>query len=75
MAFVHGHPELTSRPVAEFSADFHLGRQGNDGDPDLFPDARLEGFMDVSWVTCGERTEDNEDLSRGVSGEMAVWLV
>ena len=75
MAFVHGHPELASRPVGELSADLHLGRQCNDGDPDLVPDARLEGFVDVAWVTSGERTEDYEDLSGGVRGEMAVCFV
>ena len=75
MTFVHGHPELTSGPITELSADFHLCRQGNDGDPDLVTDAGLEGFMDVAWVTGGERTKDDEDLSGGVRGEMAACLV
>ena len=75
MTFVHGHPELASRPVGELSADLHLGRQCNDGDADLVPDTGLEGFVDVPRVTGGERTKDDEDLSGGVRGEVAVCLV
>jgi hypothetical protein len=64
MTFVHRYPELTPRLVAEFSADFHLGRQSDDGDSDLISDAGLEGFVDIAWVTGRERTKDDEDLSR-----------
>ena len=75
MAFVHRHPELTSRPVTELSANFHLCRQGNDRDPDFVSDAGLEGFMDVAWVAGSERTKYDEDLSRGVGGEVTARLV
>lgn len=51
MTLVHRHPELTSRLFAEFSADFHLRREGNDRDPDSISDAGLEGFVDVPRVT------------------------
>lgn len=72
MPLVHRYPELTSGPVAEFSADFHLGRQSDDRDPDFVSDAGLEGFVDVTGVTGRERTKDDKDLSRGVCGEVAV---
>ena len=64
MTFVHCYPELTSGLIAEFSADFHLGRQSDDGDSDFVSDAGLEGFVNISWVTGRKRTEDDEDLSR-----------
>jgi len=74
MTFVHRHPELTPRPVAKLSADFHLGRQSDDGNTDFISDARLEGFVDVTRVTGREGTEDDEDLPGGVRGEVAVCL-
>lgn len=74
VAFVHRYPKLTSGPIAELSTDFHLGRQGNDGDPDFVTDAGLEGFMDVAWIAGGERTKDDEDLSGGVGGEVTACI-
>ena len=63
MTFVHRYPKLASGPVAKFSADFHLGRQSDDRDPDFISNAGLEGFVDVSWIAGRERTEYDEDLS------------
>ena len=74
MTFVHRHPELASSLVAEFSTDFHLCRQSYDRDPDFVSDAGLEGFVDVTWVTGRERTKDDEDLSRGMRGEVTACL-
>jgi len=74
MTFVHRHPELTTRPVAELPADFHLGRQSDDGDPDFISDTGLEGFVNVTRVTGREGTKDDEDFPRGVRGEVAVCL-
>ena len=74
MTFVHGHPKLTSGLVTELSANFHLSCQSNDRDPDFIPDAGFEGFVDVTWVTGRERTKDDENLPRGVRGEVAMCL-
>lgn len=74
MTFVHRHSELTSSLVAELSTDFHLCRQSNNRDPDFISDAGLEGFVDVTWITGCERTKDDEDLSRGVCGEVTACL-
>ena len=63
MTFVHRYSELTAGPIAEFSTDFHLGRQSDDRDPDFISDAGLEGFVDIAWVASRERTKYNEDLS------------
>ena len=75
MTFVHSHPELTSRPVTELSTYFHLGRQSNDGDPDFVSDAGFESFVNVPWVTGGEGTKDDEDLSGGVGWKVAACLI
>ena len=72
MTFVHRHPELTSSLVAELSTNFHLCCQSDDRDPDFVSDAGLKGFVDVTWVAGRERTKDDEDLSRGVRGEVAT---
>ena len=75
MTFIHRHPKLTSRPVTEFSTDFHFCCQGDDGDPYFVSDAGLEGLVDISRVAGGKRTKDDKYLSRGVRGEVAACLI
>jgi hypothetical protein len=40
--------------VAQFTTDFHLGCERDDGDADTIPGAGLERFVDITWIAGGE---------------------
>lgn len=53
--------------IAEFTADFHFCREGDDGNSDFVLNTCLKCVVDVSWIACGQRPKYNEDFPGRVS--------